>query len=229
MTDEQVRFDWHFWRQWLMFSTLGYGLGGFLGWTLAVYMNISGRWVAEFLYDVPGIFFYAAGGAIAGTLIGVTQWRAIRLKSPETNRFIWLTGNIIGMMVGWGLFFEVLFRTYDYESFILPLLAGGITWGLISGMTQWYALKERLHRVSIFMILSILIGIFALGIGFAWVPPVVFGYMSNSGSDMYGFMYLSTMVSLFLWPLAGLLGGMASGYLLVWIIQSPKMKRDVVV
>lgn len=231
MMDEKDHKDWHFGRRWVLYSTLGYGLGGFIGWAIWIatnYLPFTGLPIGDILYRVPYFVFYAVGGAVAGTVIGVMQWRVIRLKSPDTNKFVWMAGNIVGMIVAWELFFEVLYRNYDQESFILPMLAGGIAWGVISGMTQWYSLRAWLYHPLVFVLVSILIGVFVIGIGFGWIPPIAFGYMSNSGSDIFGYMYFSSFASFFTWPLAGLFGGIASGSLLKWSLQTPKMQGEAV-
>lgn len=236
MINKQDYMDWHFWRRWVFFSTIGYGLGGFLGWAAwvaVIYLPFTGSTIGgvlyQVLYQVPDFALHVVGGAIAGALIGMMQWRAIRMKFPETNKLVWMAGNIVGMMIAWGLFFAVLFQTYDQKSFVLPMLVGGIAWGVISGVTQWYSFKEWLYRPMVFVLVSILIGVSVIGIGFAWIPPIAFGYMSNSGSDIFGYILFSSFASLFTWPLAGLLGGLVSGSLLVWSLQSPKMQGEVVV
>ncbi len=228
MTDEKE----HFGRRWMLFSMIGYGLGGFIGWAIwaaTEYLPYTDLFVRDIFYHVPNFVVYSIGGAVAGTLVGVMQWRVICLKSPEMNKAVWMAGNIEGMMMAWVLFFKVFSRTYQQESFILPVLAGGIAWGVFSGITQWYLLKAWVYRPVIFVLVSILIGVFVIGIGFAWIPPVLFGYMSNSGSDIFGYIYFSSFVSLFTWPLAGLLGGILSGSLLVWSLKPSEMRGEVVV
>lgn len=212
MTDDKEKKDWNFGRQWLLFNILGYGLGGMIGW---------GIWVAVqwFFYSVPEFIIFASGGAVAGALIGMMQGRVIRMKFPEMNKNIWMAGNIVGMLFAWVLFFEVLFLTIDHESYVLPMLAGGVIWGGISAVTQWHLLKASINHPGAFVLGSILIGILVVGVGFAWIPPIVFGYYSSSGSDIFGFMYFSSFASFLTWPLAGFLSGVSSKRLYQRILQ----------
>lgn len=215
MTDDKEQKDWNFGRQWLLSNTLGYGLGGLIGW---------GTWVVVgWFFGMPEFVIFVSGGAVAGALIGIMLGRVIRLKYPEMNKNIWIVGNIMGMLIAWELFFEVHFLTIDYKSYVLPMLAGGVAWGGISGVTQWHLLKASINHPRAFVLGSILIGILVIGIGFAWIPPVVFGYMSNSGSDAYGYMLFSSFASFFTWPLAGYLGGVLSKRLYQWLLQPPQM------
>ena len=216
MTDDKEQKGWNFGRQWVLSSTVGYGLGGLIGW---------GIWVAVqwFFYSVPEFLIFVSGGAVAGALIGMMQGRVIRMKYPEMNKNISMVGNIVGMLLAWVLFFEVLFLTIDYESYVLPMLAGGVVWGGISGVTQWHLLKASINSPRAFVFSSILIGILVIGIGFAWIPPIVFGYYSSSGSDIFGFMLFSSFASVFTWPLAGFLDGVSSKRLYQWLLQPPQM------
>ena len=215
MTDHKEQKAWDFGHQWVLSSSVGYGLGGLFGW---------GIWVAVmwFFYSVPEFVIFASGGAVAGALIGIMQGRMIRMKYPEMNKNSWMAGNIIGMLIAWVLFFEVHFLTIDYKSYVLPMLAGGVAWGGISGVTQWHLLKASINRTRAFVLGSSLIGILVIGIGFAWIPPVVFGYYSSSGSDIFGFMLFSSFASFFTWPLAGFLSGVSSKRLYQWLLQTPQ-------
>ena len=215
MTDKKEQKAWDFGRQWVLSSTLGYGLVGLIG----LGTHLGGQ-----ILDNVGLRFIAfvSGGAVAGALIGIIQGFVIRMKYPGMNINIWMVGNVVGMLIAWELFFEVHFLTYYYESYVLPMLAGGVAWGGISGITQWHLLKASFNRPRAFVFGSILIGILVIGIGFAWIPPVIFGYMNDSGSDGNGFMLLSLIASFFTWPLAGFLSGVSSKRLYQWVLQPPE-------
>jgi hypothetical protein len=218
MSENQVSLDWEFWRRWVLFSTLGYGIGGFVGWFIALFLG---------LFSMFGLLpFIALGGAIAGLSVGMAQWQAVRLKAPHANKWAWLAVNIVGLAISWVLFFWMLFTVPEVYA-VFAFLVTGIFWGLLSATIQWFILQGQIRRPIIWFPLNSLCGILVFAVGLIWVPIVIFGYMSNSGSDILGFQFLSILFSIFSWPAAGMLTGLATGYLLTWLLSKPTQQDEL--
>ena len=221
MNNNRAPLDWGFWRRWVLFSTLGYGIGGIVGWAIA-----TSVWLFSFAYssdsDVPFILSMAGGGAIAGISIGLAQWRAIRLKAPHASKLAWIGGNVAGMAIGWTAFFWVLPVFGKGEPIVLALLVSGGLWGFLAGAIQWHILQGQIQRASIWFALNGLIGIVVFGIGWAWIPWLFFDYLSQMGSETYGIPIIGTMFSPISWPLAGVLAGGTTGGLLFRLLRPPK-------
>ena len=209
LRSEFTKVDWNFWREWVLLSALGYGFGGIAGWPAFNYFNCA-------LGD-PNIAVYlliGGGGAVAGISVGLAQWRAVRLKSPDANKLAWLGGNVVGLAISWTLFYWIQFTLFESEPIILALLVSGVTWGLLAGLVQRRALQGQIQRGPLWFVISGLIGVVVFSIGWAWIPVVCFGYMSNSGSGVYGAAIIGTVLSMICWPLAGALAGAATGGLI---------------
>lgn len=201
-------------------SSLGLSIGCVAGWFIVV---------AVFWTIFPhNIFpFIALGGAIAGTSVGLAQWQTIRLKAPHANKLTWLAGNIMGMTISWVFFYWLISHFEDHwvMAFLVTVIGG--TWGVFSATLQWHALQGQIRHPAIWIALSGLCGILVFAIGWIWVPILDIGYMSNSGSDAFGYFILSFVLSIFSWPIAGALYGVVTGSLLTWLQASPNRQDEL--
>lgn len=220
MNEKQTSIDWRFWRHWVLFSTLGYGIGGFVGYSLAVYMAVA----SSSSGPLPP---FAIGGVITGISVGLAQWQAIRLKALHADKATWIIWNTIGMGISWVLFHWIMFTYYYPETMPYAFLLTGFFWGVLSSIIQRHALQGQIHRPALWFALNSLCGILVLGVGLIWIPAIYFGYMSNSGSDVFGFLFISIVCSILFWPIAGLLYGLVTGSLLTWLIREPNQPDEL--
>lgn len=142
MNGNQTSLEWKFWQRWVLFSTLGYGIGGiaglFAGFSAALFI---GQFISQFVSLVAGTVSYnyptsfeiasitvmigtvmAVGGAVAGATIGLTLWQAIRVKAPDARQATWMKVHIVGMAISWIMFAWIIstpFRQH-YEVFRSP-------------------------------------------------------------------------------------------------------------
>ncbi len=206
MNEKQTYLDWKFWHRWVLFSTLGYGFGGITSW---------------FIVNFGGWFFYPSfltfvflGGAVAGASVGLAQWQAIRLKAPQANKLMWLAGNIVGLAICWTIFYWVM-NTRDFNFLVTGVI--GAIWGLLSAVIQWYTLQGQIHRAAIWFPLNSVFGLVVFCVGWAW-PTIVSVYTNNPGIGVDQLLYFSVIGLFIAWPIAGLLYGLMSGRLLIWLL-----------
>ena len=112
--------------KWLLASTLGYGLGNALGWSL-VYAT---SW-----YGGLG----AVLGAISGTVLGITQWLILRQHFSHARRWI------LSSSVGWAICFALEQTNLTPNSTVNGFL-GGIVAGTITGSMMIWLISNQLRE-----------------------------------------------------------------------------------
>jgi hypothetical protein len=119
---------WRFFLWW-MIAFLGFPLGGFLA------LLVVG--------PVEGAVSGALGGALAGAVIGAAQWLVLRRYlrvGPE-----WILATALGVGIGDG----VGALLTGAGTGIGALLITGLATGVAVGLLQWWLLRGRLLRASL--------------------------------------------------------------------------------
>lgn len=213
MNGNQTSLDWNFWRRWVLLSTLGYGIGGVVGLFLAVFAG----------WFLPYPAFAILGGVVAGTMVGLVLWEAVRLKAVHTHKLIWLGGHIVGLAISWTLIFWVV---NSMENAFLGIGMIGVLWGLLFATIQWLTLREQIHRAAIRFILNGLSGVVVFIVGWGW-PTLFSGHTFDSGVGVDYILYLSILGAFVFWPIAGFLGGVITGSTLIWLSGQPDQPDEL--
>ncbi len=226
MNENQKSLDWRFWQQWVLFSTLSYGIGGVLGWWTLLLMGVLMGTLLVFLaYPQPYSSIVMAGamalgGAVAGAMVGLMQWEAVRLKAPPANKKTWMKLNIVGMAISWTLLFgilEILTERLGKVGIwidgptgytLLSVIAAGGLWGILFAANMWHILHGQIKHTALWFTVNSLCGmlVFAIGWIWIWIPD-----NPSSNGDEYSVLaplVLPSILTIILWPIAGLLYGL---------------------
>lgn len=222
MNEKQSSIDWSFWRRWVLSSTLGYSIGGVLGWWTFLLMGILlvslSMWP---LLDSPLAMAagMALGGAVVGAIVGQVQWKAVRLKTSYDDVMLWMTANFVTMAISWALAFWGAFPGDESGGLKYSLLLAGAFWGVLSAAIQWYFLGEQVRHAAIWVIANSLCGMFVFVLGWGWtlISLEVYGFV-----DEYTAIFHTIIGTFISWPIAGLLYGLVTGTLLAWLLREPK-------
>lgn len=211
MNENRTSIDWIFWLSYVLFSTLGYGIGG----AISLWMIIFGGWPISINF----LAIIVLSGSIAGAAVGLIQWQAIRLKSPQVDKSLWMVWNVAGFAIIWMLMHRVMV-TLAYSMpliFSLTLIIGPI-WGLLSGTIQWYALRRQIRHPAIWFTLSPLSGIVVMTIGWSSLF-ILISYNVDSGIGVDKILTLGIYWTLASWFIGGFLYGLISGSLLTRLMR----------
>lgn len=227
MNEKQTPLDWKFWCYWVLFSTLGYGIGGFLGsWTVVLIGVLLAFLAFEPLLYSPLAMAatMALGGAVAGAMVGLMQWEAVRLKRSQANKKTWMTVNILGMAISWALLFGILMEkleTWMEESsdyMILSLLAAGGLWGILSAASLWHTLHGQIKHATVWFTVNSLCGIVIFVIGWIWIWIPFYG--TGPRDEFSSLAPIVPSITLIIsWPIVGFLYGLIIGTLLTWLLR----------
>lgn len=217
MNEKQTSIDWKFWRRWVLFSTLGYGIGGFVGWAI---FNIGG-WF--YLIDISMFMIIVVEAAIIGIAVGLAQWQAVRLKAPQASKLLWVGGNVVGLAISWTFNYWISL-TMGFTFLVIG--ATGILWGLLSTTLLWYVLRGQLRHSVIWFALSSLSGILVLGVGWSWAI-ILSDFFSNPGIGVDQILYFSVAAVFISWFIAGLLYGLVTGTLLNWVLRGANQPDEL--
>jgi hypothetical protein len=133
---EHARAGWTLWLQWVLLSTLGWIVGGFTllstSYALAQQLDPAlGRIAA-------GALGIAAGGALAGLMVGVAQWLVLQHWIEQSSRWIWLSAASIAV----GAVLNIFVATSASGDARTLVLAGGAAGALLGG-AQWLVLRGQ--------------------------------------------------------------------------------------
>ncbi len=176
---------------------------GFLFWLLWVAATtlgaIAGRYLEELILLnalLPGAFdilSVAAGGAVAGALMGIVQALVLMPYLKRQGAIEWLIATILGRTASAIIIFlyadalSGLFLDNRYTTIcgliILRILLGGVL-GLILAFPQYLVLKRRSEKAVYWLfanaaisMVTTYISVFTVGIFYGLVTGVVTGYV----------------------------------------------------
>jgi hypothetical protein len=115
---------------WILYSTIGYGTGWFLGSLLARVLLEAGWLVGNPLGATLIAVF------IHGTVLGIIQW-AFFIRKLYSKSFFWILANAIGLPLAFGLSWFVIIPGVfgDYDSPLIGVLDSALRGILFSGLT----------------------------------------------------------------------------------------------
>lgn len=191
-------------KDWTLYTVIGLVLAAAL-WSISLVIIIGGFWAVEgqeLILGNPqkgGFLLYI--GALFGEVLGIMQWRALRLYIPKASGWILVTnlGWIIGSLVGASLF--------ELNSLNAPNLIQIISCiAFCLGLTQCLFLKRYSHYWQEWICwipLTIICGILS------WAG---LGIVNIGGGGVWG------LIGLFLWLAA--IQGAIPGLYLVFLLRN---------
>lgn len=220
MNEKHTAIDWKFWRRWVLFSTIGYAIGGVTGWFMAFLIAVY-FWSTQPYSPTPVALgaAMALGGVIAGTAVGLVQWQAVRLKASYDDVMTWMTTNVVVMAISWALAFWGTFPGEGSAGLTFSLLMAGVLWGFLSAAIQWYLLGEQVRHTALWLIANTLCGMLVFVLGWVWtlIPLEVYPNVDEFTGLIHAI--IGPIIS---WPIAGLLYGLMTGTLLAWLLRESK-------
>ena len=181
--------------------------GLWLGWTLAT----AGGMLIGFLPSIFLVNVLNLGLAqlvvpvLAGTLVGLAQWVALRRFLTAHSDWILATG------ASWALGYVVgLFLIQHMPATVLGSLFGYLLFGAIVALVQWPLLRREIPHLLVWMIAS------AIGwtAGF-WASQAVLPLFYN------GSLIPPAVSTTVIAVTSGLVAGAITGLALVWIVRQP--------
>ena len=181
--------------------------GLWLGWTLAT----AGGMLIGFLPSIFLVNVLNLGLAqivvpvLAGTLIGLAQWLALRRFLTAHSDWILATG------ASWALGYVIgLFLIQHMPASVLGSFLGYLLFGAIVALVQWPLLRREIPHLLVWMIAS------AIGwtAGF-WTSQAVLPLFYN------GSLIAPAVSTTVIAVTSGLVAGAITGLALVWIVRQP--------
>lgn len=192
-----INTDCGFWLQWLLAT-----FGGFL---------ISLCFIEVGVRPHIGV----GEGAIGGAVIGLAQGLILGQRS-KTIALWWIVVSI----VSWGLIGASNFgavgwmapRTLRLEPRAIFGLINGLQVGVLLGIGQWFVLRQRLKKASLWVLLSA--GAWTIGLPIGWAVGGVLRYSTR--------LFLSEVVGL---AIAWLAIASITGIALIWLEKLYGLKQ----
>jgi len=183
------------------------GFGLWLGWTLAT----AGGMLIGFLPSIFLVNVLNLGLAqiivpvLAGTIVGLAQWVALRRFLTAHSDWILATG------ASWALGYVVgLFLIQHIPTTVLGSVLGYLLFGAVVALVQWPLLRREIPHLLVWMIAS------AIGwtAGF-WASQAVLPLFYNG--SLIAPVVSTTVIAV----TSGLVAGAITGLALVWIVRQP--------
>jgi hypothetical protein len=181
--------------------------GLWLGWTLAT----AGGMLLGFLPALLLVNVLSLGlaqivvPALAGTLVGLAQWVALRRFLTAHSDWILASGTswAVGYILG-------LFLIQNMPNTVLGSISGYLLFGAIVAIVQWPLLRREIPHLLVWIIAS------AIGwtAGF-WASRVVLPLFYN------GSLIAPAVSTTVIAVTTGLVAGAITGIALVWIVRKP--------
>jgi hypothetical protein len=194
-------------RQWVVASALGLGLGMALFAAVAEGIEQSGILGGPEIGERAG---HIIGLALSGAIFGLMQWRALRRHFAVPA---WMVpGTLAGLMLGYIVGYELGGPPIDFV--LAPALAG-----LFGGIAQWRALRRQARTAGWLPILSA--AGFGLG-GISGTAVAILGLGDALGGGLPAWIALNGIV----FTIAGAVGGAITGALLQHLTRSGYTQRQ---
>ena len=216
--NDQGRWNWGLWLQWLGVCTLGDILG-----VPCIALAVS-------LQDVTCCMNIFALGAFLGTPLAAVQWLVIRRFSYDPGWSGWLRWTLANA-IGWAAGFPIMLIFIDAVNspfglldspvsavnpglVALGWLLAGLVFGVPIGVSQWHVLRAEAtfaywpHAGTVWTV-GAMVGWGMSIVVLLCVSPAVKGFLDLPAVGVWASM------------IAGALGGAISGAALVWILRPP--------
>lgn len=170
-------------------------IGWIIGLTIGVYLAA----LAEINIGSSGLgqlLGYLILGAGLGSVVGLAQWLVLRGQVSRAGW--WILASAAGIVVAYGPGIAIVADTLEMSRNFLGLLGWvlvGILGGAITGIFQWFVLRGQVSRAGWWVLAS------ALG----WGLSMLVGFSSY-----------------WTWRSGGVMLGVVTGGVMVWLLQQPK-------
>lgn len=173
--------------------SLAPGCGIWLSWVAASIFGMLLGWALGWRvsFMLPGLLASAGIGLLTGAGLGSLQ--ALVLRRSLAQPGWWLAATAAGWTAGFGVGTAAA-AELGLTEFQFGLLAGAIT-GAAAGLLQWLVLRRMVTQAG------------------WWIPASIFAWSSS-------LLYFNPGVS-WLGAFYGLLSGMVTGTLLLWLLYRP--------
>ena len=155
MKTEHTNVGWGFGLAWLLASSIGYGIGAFMG--------MSTAW--RFL---PAVDFGITTGTVMGITGGYFQWVVLRERIAGAG--LWGLASALGL----GAAIGAIFATDQENNAMAGMVILGSVFGVVSGILQWLILRGKLARSGWWLLANLfgsMIGAIALPIASPMLEP----------------------------------------------------------
>lgn len=180
------------------------------------FLGAAGRTLFDTEFGYPYLMVWVTFGTIAGVMAGIiagiTQWLVLRTQTNWAGQ--WLRNSILGWIVSWGFVFGVFalarvvqlnLATKIPQFIILSIILG--CGGVIIGCSQWIVLRQYTIRTGWWLLMNAVVLPTGIMVG---------SFVTRRGpNDIFDFI---------LWGgIAGLIIGIATGGVMVWLLQYQKL------
>ena len=213
MQSSNAKIRWGFWLQWVLASTLGYGLGTALGNAvlnsippIACTQSFSDSLIDR-LTNLPCILpalDLALLVVILGLVGGFIQWLVLRRRIAGAGP--WIPASALGFPIALVIAVSAG-MSLSGDSIAAPILLG-VLFGILSGIMPWLVLRRQLARAG------------------WWVPAHLLGSLVGGVLGIVTFHAVSAIGYYdFSWAGAGAMFGAGlgaiTGITLVWLLRQP--------
>lgn len=209
------------WAKWTTYCALGELLGiGFAG-AMAFAVNSMIAEPQTFLVKLLVLFLMLVAGFIEGSLLGIFQWNALKVKFPKIPKSQWVFYTVIIAVFGWfiGMLPSLFFmpsqtstisnsQPFDFDNpiiFALLSVGTGFILGALFGLFQWFVLRKYVQQAYQWIIANTL----GWGLGLGWI--YLFASLPNERTTLL----TNSMFGVIGGLLAGLSVGGVTGLFLV--------------
>lgn len=128
-------------------------------YSLLAYLSSIGLFIAglgQLINNVGPFLFGATLGGVMGLLSGFAQYLILKKYIPAVTG--WVRSSCLGWMIFWSLNITGAFgRGHDLKTKLLEGLVHGLAFGLILGVSQWFAIRHTGKRAIYWILANVLI------------------------------------------------------------------------
>lgn len=156
-----TQFDWVFWLQWLLATTVGMLVGGMLAVPIGFGVGevVQDSLGERFGLVVAGVLF----GLLLGAGLGIAQWLVLRQRLQYPN--LWAPATAIPAAIGLALSFSMFPQWTESEVAVGIIFSVSIAIPVSIG--QWLVLRKQAPQATLWLLVSAIglaLGIVALSI-----------------------------------------------------------------
>jgi MFS family permease len=199
----RIIMDFVFWLQWLIVSTLGMGLGLYLGETVAHQSNFLTGFITR--------------GLASGAFLGVLQWFILKRRVSQTGWWIlasifgWALAFTVGWSAGFGVGWAIGISSGWNTGHKIAFIIGGLLGGAIVGLFQWLVLRKHIPESGWVILTS------AVGASIGWFASWQLEFVRVTGWVGNSLTFANS--GLLAGATSGSIYGALTGATLVWLFS----------